>query len=85
MFEDIKDIEDVAYIGINPVKSIVTCIEMNDHDKEMVCNLANGAIGILEDLYKCVERLSIEQNHKINTANGLSKSADNGLSHVSGQ
>jgi len=62
MFENIKDLEDVAPIGINPVKSIVECIEQNDDNREMVCNLANAAIGILEDLYKCVERLSNEQN-----------------------
>ena len=61
MFENITELEDVAYIGINPIKSVVECIEQNDDDKKMVCNLANGAMGMLGDLYKCIERLSEEQ------------------------
>jgi len=75
MFENITNIWDVGCMGINPVKSIVESIEMNDDNQEMVCNLANAATGILEDLYKCVERLSNEQN-------GQLQSAEVGRSHV---
>lgn len=76
MFENVDDLEDVIAIGIEPVRYIVEAIEINDNDSKMVCGLANAAVGILEDLSKCVERIDNEQRKQ-------AESAEVGRSHVS--